>query len=335
MADSRPSAYYDDAGRVIIRGSAAGSSAHVLAAALAGVVPVSFSDQAKQYMAEGVLHETDILQRTAEEMGRNWSVRRDEMTQDPDRQEEIDFPVTRSIIVRLHPDAFFFLPDASADDPTCVVEAKAMGKDVFAEWERKEFTASYRYATQFSLEMYATGLPGVFCRKDRNSGAVAWKVYEEPPIPLAEIRKRFLLIRKGAEMGNLNPIPEEECGWGCPYYFLDPHNSEPSLVVEDEMIDNLAAMVDKARGKRKQAEEVEKAARDKMREYVGEEGKRRTASWSVSVAMKQKPRYDHKQMEEDGIELGKYRSLGKPYTTVTVRQVGKKKREKGDEEEKP
>src|SRR3990167_10498312 len=185
MGDDRPSAYVEetDAGpRVVIRASAFGGASHVLAASLAGVNAIPFNAKTMQYMNEGVLHEPDILARVADETGMAWSVRRDAISTANADQEEMDFALTKNLIVRLHPDAFLFDRHLK---PLYVVEAKAMSKDVFDKWNAVGFDYSYRYACQFSLEMLAAELPGVFAYKNRNTGEVKWKAYIDPPVSLA------------------------------------------------------------------------------------------------------------------------------------------------------
>jgi len=318
MSDDRPSAYFEGE-HLIFRGSAVGDSAHALAASLAGIRPVDFSADAKMRMAEGVLHESDILERVAKEAEMDWSVHRDRISFNPDEQEEIDFPITNRIVVRLHPDGFLFTPEGH---PAYVVEAKAMGRDVFMEWEKKGFAASMRYATQMSLEMYATGLPGVFARKNRDTGKIKWEAMIDPPVDLVTIRRRLMVIAKRSAEGVLDPIPEEKCQWGCRFFFL--HDHEVGETVEDETIDSLAEMVARARERKQQAEEVEREARGKLREYLGEAGKRRTKTWSVAYREQEgRVTYDTKKMAEDGVDVEAYARKGKGYAVVTVKRLGK------------
>lgn len=302
-SDNRPVCYVEG-DRVIYRASAVGGPSHVLAAARAGMQPLGHTDKTKRYMAEGVLHEPAIMSRLGDEGWLLHAIGSD--------QAELDIEVTARIHVRCHPDG---LATAREDMPhvkrgmRCVVEAKAMSAAVFDTFNRRGFADFYRYATQLSLQMHGTGLPGLFAIKNRNDGELRWQVFESPPVPFAEIRQRLMLIDKGAREGNLNPLNEKCNMFPCVFHHL--HDEEPAEFVRDEMIDSLAEMVDRARERRTQAEKIERDAREKLANYLGEEKKTQTGQWRVSLSSVSRPRYDTKKMLEDGLDLG-------PYTTMTT-----------------
>ena len=325
-ADDRPNAYYEGA-TAVIRASAAGGSSHVIAASLAGITPLEHTARTRQYMAEGVLHEPAILARVAED---GWL-----MESVGAEQAELDIPVTSRILVRCHPDGFATArEDMVVGDVVrgerFVVEAKAMSRGVFETYERKGFDEFYRYAVQLSLQMEGTGLPGLFAIKNRDNGEVRWQVFRNPPVAMAQIRKRLLLIERGARLGDLNPLKEKCESFPCVMYFL--HDHEVGETVEDETIDSLAEMVARARERKQQAEEMEKEARGKLREYLGEAGKRRTKTWSVAYREQEgRVTYDTKKMAEDGVDVQAYARKGKGYAVVTVKRLGKTGDGDGDE----
>lgn len=299
--DNRPSCYIED-GRVIFRASAVGRSSHVLAASAAGVMPASFTERTKGYFHEGNLHEPDIINRVASD---GWAFSHIGTDQD-----ELLVPVSSRIAIRCHPDGY---ATATKDHrfavkgTRCVFEGKAMSKDVFDRWDRRGFDDFWSYAVQFSIEMEGSGLPGLFAVKNRNNGEVRWQVFTTPPIPFAEIRKRLLLVEKGARGGDLNPLKEKCKEFGCQYFFL--HDDTGPEIVADDVIDGLAEMVDAARDRRKQAETIEKDARDKLSMAMGERKKVATGRWAVTMVEQNRTTYDTKQAMADGIDLEPYKKI--------------------------
>lgn len=299
-SDDRPSVYIEN-GVAVYRASAVGGPSHVLAAARAGIRPASHTDRTKRYMAEGNLHEPAIMAYVGTQ---GWLL--EHIGAD---QAELDIPITSRIMVRCHPDGYgtSMVEHPNAPRGTrVIIEAKAMSDAVFSNYNRGGFDEFYRYAVQFSLEMIGSGLPGLFVVKNRNNGEIRWQVFTEPPISLADIRKRLLLIDKGAREGDLNPLNEKCTMFPCQYHFL---HDEPTVdIVVDDIIDGLAQMVDEARERRKQAEEVERRAREKLMLALADKQKVATPHWKIAVVTSERKRVDTKRMAADGIDLEPYTS---------------------------
>lgn len=315
-SDNRPIAYTEGS-RIYIRASAVGGSSHCIAAALAGIDPVPHTEKTKQYMAEGVLHEPAIMSYLGTQGWMLHNIGRD--------QAELDIPITSRLIVRCHPDG---LATANIDmdhgvtrGMKCVVEAKAMSEGVFDTYSKKGFDEFYRYAVQLSLQMQGTGLPGLFAIKNRNTGEVRWQVFHDPPVAFSEIKKRLLLVEKRARNGELNPLKEKCSSFPCTYFFL--HDDEPAPTAVDEVLDNLAEMVDRARERRKLAEDMEKEAKRRITAQMGDREKVRTARWSVTMVSGHSSRFDREKAEgELGVNLEPFYSR-KEYTYPLIKSTGK------------
>ena len=318
-SDNRP-LVYEEGALTVYRGSGIGMASHALAAARAGITPTSFTARTLQVMNEGKLHEPAILARLAED---GWLLERIGSDQD-----ELMVPITSTVYVRCHPDGYAV---ATQDHPfapkgtRCVVEAKSMSKDVFGQWERDGFKEFQRYAVQLTLQMVGSGLPGLFVVKNRNDGTQRWQVFHEPPVAFAEIRKRLMLIDKGAREGDLNPL-KEKCPdpFFCRFHFLHDDGESVVETVVDDIIDGLAEMVDQARERKRRAEAVEKQAREKLQLALAGKGmdEVRTARWRVVSYSTSRKRYDFKQALADGVDLAPYEKVSE-FRAMKVTALGK------------
>lgn len=299
MSDNRPALYTENE-HIIVRASSIGRSAHVLAAALCSVTPLAHSARTQGYFHEGELHEPDILERLAVESGYLVASAGDE-------QIGVDFPIslTPSIIARCHPDGFL----TRDGQPQYVVETKSMSKDVFAKWLAVGFKSNYAYACQFTIEMLATGLPGVFAVKDRNSGEMKWKAYVEPPVSLDEIRGRMLRVWAAAMKGDLDPFPDEKCDqWGCVYSFLHPAKPEV-MTAADDVLDGLADLYNQARDREQQAKKMKDDAREKLLLAMGDRERAKTLRYGVAVSSVERRTLDKVKLAEVVGDLGAFETV--------------------------
>lgn len=326
MADNRPSAYEEN-GCWIYRASAVGGSSHVLAAARAGYTPISgdtkWTERRDQYMAEGVLHEPDIIARVAAD-GFEMSHVGD------DDQLELTYELTPTIAVRVHPDGIAQARHGPAARPVVsqfvefdiqvsqefVLEAKAFSKDVYKTWSSRGFDSPSfrRYAYQLSIQMLATNLPGIFATKNRDNGEVTWTVYPDPPISRADILRRLLRIDKGARDGDLNPLNEKCTEFPCPYYFLHGDTIEQEdgdatngfTIIEDDMLDALCQTLDEAREREKMAKAAMDTARARINELLGTRNEVHTGRYTMKRIVRETKKIDGDLLKKDGIDPVKY-----------------------------
>ena len=228
MSDNRSPAYWehvDGAERAVIRASALGGSCEAsLVRALAGQPAEGPPAFMMEKFAQGVVAEPVILAKLAEQYG--WEmVNRDTLgdygpVQD-DGQIETELAVGKHV-VRCHPDGVVMrserIGELAADwakaGSFAVVEAKALGAGLFAQWKLKGLDVIDTYRWQVAVEMLTTGLPCVYVvgEKDADglvSGPVFIKYYTEPPVSYGEIAAKVLRVVKAArEMEAGGPAPE-------------------------------------------------------------------------------------------------------------------------------
>lgn len=191
--------------RMVIRASAIGGCIRNLIAARMGIRSVPFSDDALRRMNEGVIHEPHILARLAEQ---GWVV--------DETQSVLEFEMAGGlVIVRGHSDAKVSRIDGLHVQEDRVAECKAMGKDVYAKWKKYQWAEFRRYAWQLSSYMHATGLPGLFAVKNRDSGEIDITYVDEPPVPLLEFKARILKVKAALELPACDPVI-----WGCQRFFI-------------------------------------------------------------------------------------------------------------------
>lgn len=188
--------------RLVIRSSTLGGCIRNLVAARMGIRAVSFGDDAKRRMNEGVIHEPHILAHLKE---KGWET--------VAQQSVLELSIAGgTILIRGHSDAKVA---NMMDGHLRVTEAKTMGKDVYAKWKRAGWEEFRRYAYQFSSYMHTTGLPGLFAVKNRDSGEIDVQLFDEAPIDLATIKVRAMKIRAAETLPLCDPVM-----WGCQRYFI-------------------------------------------------------------------------------------------------------------------
>lgn len=303
-ADHRPDVYVDG-DRVIYRASALGGCLRALVAARLGYDRLPFDDQAELRMAEGNLHEPAIVA-SLEDGG--WTV--------VDQQREVELVIGDRLVVRGHIDG---VGAEAASDPARVVEIKAMGEEPFKKWMASGFASNPRYAWQISTYMAATGLAGVMVVKNRNSGAIIVDPVDEAPIPAAQIKARVARVEAIARTGEL-PDCDTDLSWGCPFRYLHDDADKAMLPVEDDEVDALAAVYDRARTMATQADAMKKTARDRLAEAVRDRKKVRTSAWSVSCSMQKRTTVDLTKLKAE-VDVSPY-EVTTETETVRVTAVG-------------
>lgn len=237
MPDNR-GPVYREGDKWIFRASQFGHCINQLLYHGRGYDPVPFPDGIKQAMQEGNEWEPKIIQ----------YLRRKEIQGDPltmwsiyANQREYDLELLPNLVIRVHIDGIGRkfssspVPIIQTDFPY-VHEYKAFGPDLTSIFTKSglENLPAYRY--QLSIEMLATGLPGLFFVLDKEHSTpttqhIIWRLYETPPIPKVQIVKRLLLLNRLLESGDKIPCEAESDGFFCPYYKFHANDRPTSVRV--------------------------------------------------------------------------------------------------------
>lgn len=307
MSDDRPSAY-EEGDRVVYRASAVGGCIRALVAARLGYSPMPWDDASELRMAEGNLHEPAILDHLRRQ---GWTI--------IDEQREVELVVGDRLVIRGHLDG---IGDQGPAATARVIEAKAMGDDPFKEWLANGFSTNRRYATQLSIYMAGTGLPGLFVVKNRNSGVVDITEVDEPPIPITQVKARVARVEAIARTGDF-PECDTTYLWNCPFRYLHDQRELPGLAggqVDDAEVDALAGAYDRARTLATQADAMKKLARDRLADVVRDRKKVKTGAWSVSCSLQKRTQVDMAKLRAE-IDVAPY-EVTSEVETVRVTEVG-------------
>lgn len=309
-ADHRPDAYEEAGGLVVYRASALGGCIRALVAARQGYTPVSPDEKSLRVMGEGVLHEDHIL--ASLERSKGWEVGR--------RQEELELRIGTRLVVRCHPDGV--ATGGALEAGGRVIEVKAMGRDVYTRWLKEGWGGFRRYAWQMSIEMFVTGRLGIFAVKNRDTGEITVEMVDDPPVGLAEIKARVVKAEAAAARGELPAC--DPVSWLCSYRYLHEEtggNGDAARAVEDVEVDALAGSYDVARARATQAEAMQKEARARLIEALGERDKVHTTAWKVSRSTQKRSRLDKDKAAADGVDLSAY-EVASETVTLRVTAVG-------------
>jgi hypothetical protein len=100
----------------------------------------------------------------------------------------------------------------------------------------------------------------------------------------------------------------------CDFFYLHEQKELAPETAEDVAIDALAATYDDARARARAAEAVQREARMRLVEALGERPKVRTLSWSVTRSVQRRTKVDLDKARADGVDLA-------PYETATETEM--------------
>lgn len=330
-ADHRPDTYEED-GRRVWRASSFGSCESSLVRLALGQTPEPWPENILARMNESADLETEILGRLPHETGyrtmhememrSEWG-RWDDATQ----QLVAELPVPGGI-VRCHPDGVVRKFRSELDDDNMgecrVVEVKALQGG-------GSMNSNASYPWQFSIEMLATGLPGMYvvANKDKEGqivGDLDVTYHDTPPHSLGKIKARIArlnrLIAEAETNGGVPPcdVKQFPCG------FYREHDTETGIwakdaptVVEglDELLDAWAGIRLKLAGYGDEEKKVKAAILALLDErelkdgkYIGAGGALTDKPPSVVRIIEPTWKTDKAAAKADGVDLDKYRVQG-------------------------
>ena len=271
----------------------------------------------EEYFPRGIAHEASVLGRMAKE---GWNI--------TGWQKEVHLSTTASDGTELqvvgHLDALGRMRRSDAVGALGygaprVIEAKSPGAyEAFVhqwslgrpidEWGPLE----QRYAWQVSVYMLAEGRSGLLVCLDDD--ALKTCFVPRPLISRAQIDDRLRTIWEATDLPSC-----DRRDYPCPFYPF--HEPEPAPAFHDS--DDIADLVDQvlaAQGEKRHFEDLEKAARERLRVVLGDDpGEWATPTGEVSLYVVSNRRtYDHAAMVADGIDLERYTKVEPPALRMRV-----------------
>ncbi len=310
MGDDRPAVYEED-GKLVIRASCTGHCVKALVAHGLGMTPADHPDWLEKKFAEGTAGEDSILKLVEEKYNMMMT----------NQQEEYHIEVGSRIVIRMHIDAIGTQNVAGAGHDV-VVEAKAITVNTLNVLENKGIEEMAYMATQLSLEMAGTGLPGLLACgiKDEDGKVIKLETFsfDEPPIALGSIKARALKVARYIDEGVLPHCDYAQ--FPCQFYYLhdgeEVHKKKEVTGVDDETEwDQAAAQYDSANRAEKQVKERKKEAAGRLAKLFDAAGKKGgkveiTGYVINDVVQVRKGSVSEKALKEDGIDVEKYRGEG-------------------------
>lgn len=326
-ADHRPEVY-DENGVIVIRASAIGGCIRNLVAARMGIRAVGFNETAITRMNEGNIHEPHILKALEKDGWRFVTT-----------QEELELPIAGGrIIIRGHSDGRAIHQSPHLGE-RCV-EAKAMGRNVWDKWKKYSWAEFRRYAWQVSFYMHSTGLPAVFAAKNRDTGDIDVTLWDEAPIPLAEMKVRALKIAAATALPDCDPVQ-----FPCQRFFIhtgsvyeiDPitgleiKRNTGDRPGEEEVpaeyvaaFEELARAYDEAREECSRAEAKRKEVSNALLAFLGQLSMKKgvTPLYAVTEVMRTDRRIDTKALKAEHPDIATRFTVESTtrYPKVTVRE---------------
>lgn len=177
-----------------------------------------------------------------------------------------EIPVGNDILIRGKPDGIAKLGssphgDWPYPDLRVTLEVKAFGQSYWDKWLAEGIAGFPNYATQVSLQMYATGLECVFVvgRKNEDgvfSGEIDWRRISQAPVPFDRIKDK---VRHVVELADNTELPACDVNqYPCPFYHF--HDDAPEPQSGPEAMGHLAAEYDEWNKVAKDAEKKKKQA---------------------------------------------------------------------------
>lgn len=266
----------------IYRASGLGGCIKAQAAAQLGFKALDTSKKMENYAREGALHEKSVI----EGLGNV-----------TDTQQEVTIPILKDVTIVGHIDGMW---------GGSVLEIKSMGKDPFKAWKSDGWNTQghvQRYKWQVSCYMHALNQGLVFVVKNRDSGEIEIKYVDDPFYSMDEIMARVLEIEKWVRRGEL-PNECSSNNFPCPFYYLEQQKSLE--IMEDEVLDDLVQMLEEARVAEKAAQARVKAARESIRESMGDREKVETENSKVTIYETKRKTLQVEKMKDDGIDVDPY-----------------------------
>lgn len=297
MGDDRPTTYVDEAtGLVIYRASGTGNCIKGLVASRLGLTPEDHPDWLLDKFAEGVKAEPIILDRFAKETGWKLLDPHDPgsyanlgpmVSRNPhDDQFLLEIPVGSKVIIRCHLDGIgYCYMDRSNGrmGQTRVVEVKAFGKTYWDKYLKQGIMAFPYYSAQLSIQMYGTGLPGIFvvAQKDADGELTGeWNIdyYDEPPVSMGSIKAKIAKVESHVARGALPDCDFNQ--YPCQFYYLHDDGGEPAPVTEigegvmSDMFDTACEGYLRGQALEKEGKALKKANGDIIKQWFDDEKKK-------------------------------------------------------------
>jgi hypothetical protein len=245
MSDNRPNVYEDD-GMWVYRASSLGNCVKALVAARLGYEAFPHPDWLLKKFEEGNRAEPQLIERftryddnmlwwmldpnDTEAYGAYPHVRFENTHDD---QFTCQIPVGATAVIRGHMDGIA----ESAAGQRVVVECKAFASSYWDKYMKQGIEAFPYYATQLSLYMHATGLPGMFVVGLKNTDGdidddspVHVDMFDTPPLGLGAIKARVAKIEKIAATGELPACDQNQ--YPCQFVYLHDDQPEENDVLE-------------------------------------------------------------------------------------------------------
>lgn len=248
MGDDRASVYTEGP-NIIYRASSFGHCIRSLVLARKGYDPMPYPPGIQAVFAAGNDWEDRIIQhlRQPEIPGESlcfWSLM--------GFQREYDLELLPNRTIRVHIDAlgkkFATSPIDSDIKPQhlYVHEYKSFGPDLMKRWLHSGLDEMPAYQYQLSIEMIATGLPGLMVVADKEESekqqkdVLTYEVYETPPIQKGQLVRRLLAIDKAVKSDVLPDCPADvETGF-CPWY---KYHDDTATRIQGEIDNQLSDFV--------------------------------------------------------------------------------------------
>lgn len=289
------------------RASMVGVHEHILVDARLGYDPQYPSDKAEGWFAEGNQVEKEVL-----------DVLRAPMRSTVEReQEEVIVPISKTVAIRGHIDAVI---------DGYVTEIKGLGESTYKLFKSKGLDAFPRYATQLSIYMWGTQLPGrMIVRpragympdiRDRGIHQIE-KGYLGTPVDVGQIKKKIMNIEMKARRGER--VPTAGCDmYPCPYSYLhDPDESWEQ--VDDAQLEFVAGRYIQLGADIKELEEQRKVLRDQIEAGIGGRDKVKSGLFSMQWVKQNKTTLDKEKLaghlEQAGLTIDEFN------TTAEFRQL--------------
>ena len=196
-------------------GSEVGSCPRVLGATRLGYEAISFSEDEKTLLEEGLIHEGLIVSRL-EAKGYTFT--------DRGRELVLDTPLYSLL---MHIDGI-----AHRNGADYLFEAKALGRFTFAQFLKNGLSAFPQYEWQVSAYWSKIPLPILMAVKCRDTGKLIVQIHDEPSVSIQTIVSKLEEVEAYAREGELIPHSCSEKEWvRCRFRYLCPRGEpEPSQV---------------------------------------------------------------------------------------------------------
>jgi len=307
MSDNRPNVYEDD-GMWVYRASSLGNCVKALTAARLGYEAFPHPDWLLKKFDEGNAAEPILIDRFLSYYPNvDWYMLdpNDEASYGAyphvkymnthDGQFTCQIPVGATAVIRGHMDGIA----ANGTGGRVVIECKAFAASYWDKYMSKGIEAFPYYATQLSLYMHATGLPGMFVIGLKNADGIIddesplhvdW--FDTPPIGLGAIKARVAKIERIAATGELPACDQNQ--YPCQFVYLhdEQEKDEVPEIVSPEL-DAFAELYEQGCVLEKEGKGLKEFAKEQiaglMSDLKFEGAKVRTAQFTVQDYISHRP----------------------------------------------